>query len=314
MQSLSFKVEAADGPRLDQYLTAQNVAVSRSQIAAWIKEGLVTLNGAPAKASARLKEGDVVSVTLPTLKPTQLKPEAISLDILYEDDDLIVLNKAAQMVVHPGAGHETGTLVHALLSHCKGISQIGGVERPGIVHRLDKGTSGVMVIAKNDETHLHLSNQFKDHQVEKIYWTIVYGVPKDAEGTFQSLIARSPVHRKKFTVHEKKGKEAVTHYEVLKEGNGLSLLEVRLETGRTHQIRVHLTESGHSLVGDPLYGGHSKRMKQIRNDDLRRFVSALDHPLLHAKSLAFAHPTTGKPMQWMAPIPKDFNRTIELSF
>lgn len=312
--SLVFQIAETDLPRLDQFLASQKIATSRSQIAAWIKEGLVSVNGQPAKASLRLKVDDQVTVTLPAVKPTELIPEAIPLAILHEDEDLIVLNKPPQMVVHPGAGHETGTLVHALLAHCKGISTIGGVERPGIVHRLDKGTSGVMVVAKNDATHLDLSEQFKNHTVEKIYWAIVYGVPQKEEGTFQSLIARSPNHRKKFAVNDEKGKEAITHYRVLKEGRGLSLVEINLETGRTHQIRVHLTDAGYGLVGDPLYGGHSKRMRQIRNDALRNWVSTLDHPLLHSKSLSFIHPRTKKKKTFEADAPADFSRTIELSF
>ena len=299
--------------RLDQYLTAQNWA-SRSQITKWIRAGFVRVNGKTVKSSRLVGPSDKIEVHPPSATEPELKPEKIALTILYEDKHLIVVNKAAAMVVHPGAGHWKGTLAAALLAHCKDLSGIGGVKRPGIVHRLDKGTSGVIVAAKNDKTHTFLSDQFKNHEVTKIYWALVYGKMKTEKGTFDSFLTRSPAHRQKFMVHVSKGKRAVTHYKVLKEGEGVSLLEIRLETGRTHQIRAHLTEAGHSILGDPLYGGHSRRLKFIQNEKLRAFLQGLDHTLLHAHTLGLMHPVTGKKMKWTAPLPVDFKKAIALSF
>ncbi|MBI2341037.1 MAG: RluA family pseudouridine synthase [Deltaproteobacteria bacterium] len=300
--------------RLDQLLFARRIAPSRSQIARWIREGRVLVNEKPAKASRKIREGDRVCVNPPEARPAKPVPEKIPLDVLFEDSDLIVINKPAFMVVHPGAGHETGTLTNALLAHCKDLSGIGGVMRPGIVHRLDKGTSGAMVIAKNDRTHIALSEQFKKRKVKKIYWAVVYGKMKKPTGTFSGFISRSPSHRKKFSVSETKGKEAVTHYRMLKEGKGLSLLELKLETGRTRQIRVHLTNAGHGVVGDPLYGGHMQRTKQIQNAEARNFLRALDHTLLHARCLAFCHPGTNETMEFEAKLPEDFERAVDLCF
>ncbi len=299
--------------RLDKYLqNFQKSVVSRSQLARWIREGHVLVNGKPAKASYLVKSSDCVEVSPPKVKPTELTPEPLPLDILYEDDDLIVINKSPDMVVHPGAGHREKTLVHALLSHCRGLSSIGGVERPGIVHRLDKGTSGVMVVAKNDVAHQHLADQFKNHQIKKTYWAFVYGCPRDKKGTIETLIARSPHHRKKFAVSRDKGKQAITHYRVLKSHAGVSLLEIDLETGRTHQIRVHLTDLGHSLLGDSLYGGHAKKVKNLSDTGLRKKVEALTHPLLHSRKIVFKHPVTGKKIKFTAEVPEDFGEIREL--
>lgn len=312
MTSSIIKVRKITKLRLDQFLVSRNISPSRSQIARWIREGHVTVNGLSAKASLKLKCGDVIETTPPEPKPAKIKPEEIPLDILYEDDDLVVVNKPASMVVHPGAGHWGGTLTNALLAHCRKLSGIGGVERPGIVHRLDKGTSGVMVIAKNDKTHIGLSEQFKDHRVKKIYWALVYGKMKEKEGKFESLISRSKTHRKKFAVSDHGGKEAITYYRVLKEGEGVSLVEIDLKTGRTHQIRVHFTKAGHSVTGDPLYGGHQKRAGQIKNKKVGSFLKSLDHTLLHARSLKFYHPVLKREMEWTAPPPDDFEKAIEI--
>ncbi len=290
--------------RLDHYLVSQKITSSRSQISRWIHQGNVLVNGRPSKPSYHLKEKDRVDINPPKVKSNILTPEAIPLKVLYEDDDLLVINKPSNLVVHPGAGHQQGTLVHALLAHCRGLSQIGGVERPGIVHRLDKGTSGAMVIAKNDATHIELSRQFTNHLVKKIYWVVVDGKMKNKKGTIQTLIARSPSHRKKFAVTKRGGKKAVTHYQVLKEGEGISLLEVSLETGRTHQIRVHLTNEGHGVVGDPLYGGHAKKCKNIQSD----------HPLLHSRIIGFTHPAKMKWMEYTAELPDDFKRIYDSFF
>jgi len=312
--SIQIKITEPTNKRLDQFLVDYKIAASRSQMTKWIHEGCVLVNGSSAKASLKLKEGDSVIVTPPEVEPTPIEPEDIPLTILYEDSDLIVINKPADMVVHPGAGHSSGTLTNALLAHCKDLSGIGGQERPGIVHRLDRGTSGVIVVAKNDKAHISLSNQFKSREVVKIYWALVYGRMKEKEGTISTLITRSPSHRKKFSVSNEKGKDAVTHYKVLKEGEGVSFLEIRLETGRTHQIRVHLTGEGHSIVGDPLYGGHGKKLKQIRNDQIKKIFKSLDHTLLHARSLSFIHPSNKKNMECVGDLPEDFTEVLDLCF
>jgi len=260
LEVLTFSIKKPTHLRLDQFLSKKGIAPSRSQISKWIEKGCIKLNQKVTKASVKLKPGDEIQVIPPqVIRSPKLIAEKIPLNILYEDNDLIVVDKSAQMVVHPGAGHKTGTLAQALIAHCGKLSQIGGVERPGLVHRLDKGTSGVMVIAKNDRTHLDLSEQFKNHNINKIYWALVYGKMKQKKGRFKSLITRSRTDRKKFSISKTKGKEAITDYRVLKEGEGLSLIQINLHTGRTHQIRVHLTHDGHSIVGDPVYGGASKK-------------------------------------------------------
>lgn len=297
--------------RLDQFLFSKKISPSRSQITKWIREGHILLNGRKVKAAYQVKPDDNIQVIPQQIKPSTLEAEKIPLDILYEDDDLIVINKSPHMVVHPGAGHKEGTLVHALLAHCHGLSQIGGVERPGIVHRLDKGTSGVMVVAKNDATHIHLANQFKNHQIKKIYWALCFGEIKNKSGTISTLITRSSSHRKKFSVSKQHGRKAITHYRILGENNGLSLVELSLETGRTHQIRVHLNHLGHSVVGDPLYGGHAKRVKQIQSIKLRGMLEKVDHTLLHAYHLEFIHPQKNKTMIYDAPFPDDFREIVK---
>lgn len=298
--------------RLDQYLSNINPEFSRTQIVRWIKTGNVLVNAKKVKASYRVEEGDKIYLSPPPIAASHLEAENIPLDILFEDKDLVVINKSSNMVVHPGAGHRSGTLTHALLAHCGQLSTIGGVERPGIVHRLDKGTSGVILVAKNDATHRALAAEFKEHEVKKIYWALVYGTLKNNKGKIQSLLARSPRHRKKFSTHATRGKVAITHYEVINEFNGISFLEIGLQTGRTHQIRVHFTESGHGLVGDPLYGNHDKRWKQIKNTTLKNQLAKLTHPLLHARSLEFTHPASLKRLVFEAPLPPDFQSVLDL--
>lgn len=305
--------EGQEGQRIDHFLLSKDYLVSRSQIGKWIKEGCVKCNDEKVKSSYSIKVGDVITVHPPQIKSTELIAEDIALDIVYEDDDLLVVNKPAHMVVHPAHGHHEGTLTHALLHHCKHLSQIGGVEKPGIVHRLDKGTSGLMVVAKNDATHLGLSQQFHDHLVEKVYRTLVYGVPDPEKGTLESYITRSSSDRKRYAVSDHKGKLAITHYKVLQSQNGLAYLEVKIDTGRTHQIRVHLTHKGHSLVGDPLYGGHSKRAKSVRAKDVKEVLLKLTHPLLHAYSLSFNHPKTQKKLTFKAELPDTFSEVLTIA-
>lgn len=291
--------------RLDKFLADAKIAPSRTRAAQWIDEGHVTVNGTPAKASTLIGLGDEIEVIPPPVREANLQAVSMPLDILFEDKHLLALNKPAGLVVHPGAGHGQLTLAHALLAHCGKLSVIGGTNRPGIVHRLDKGTSGVMVVAKNDEAHLHLSSQFKNHQARKIYWAIIYGRPKSLQGTFKSAIGRHPTHRKKFAVVAKGGKESVTHYTVLKQGGGLCLIEINLETGRTHQIRVHLSHAGNGIVGDPVYGNHASKMK---NSSLKNDLEKIDHPLLHARSLHIIHPVTNKKLSFTAKPPADFTQ------
>ncbi|MGH8046836.1 MAG: RluA family pseudouridine synthase [Chthoniobacterales bacterium] len=280
------------GERLDRFVAAQEPKLSRARVQALVKSGDILLNEKPARSSETLREGDSISVLVPDAVPvTAMIAEEIPLAILHEDADLLVLDKPAGIVVHPGAGNATGTIVHALLHHCKDLSGIGGVERPGIVHRLDKETSGCLVIAKNDAAHQSLSAQFAGRTVEKTYLAIVEGTPRRATGVIDAPIGRHRVHRQKMAiVPDEKGREAVTQYRVLASGDGLSLVECLPKTGRTHQIRVHLKHLGHPLAGDPVYG---RRGKFARH-------------LLHAWKLSFDHPRSGGRLHFVSPVPADF--------
>lgn len=297
-----------EGIRLDKFLFSKEVLTSRSQIARLIDEGCVLVNKLQAKASLKTKSGDVIHVTLPEAKNSELLSEDIKLNILHEDKDLLFINKDANMVVHPGAGHHSGTLTNALLHHCGKLSKIGGEYRPGIVHRLDKGTSGVMVIAKNDKIHQALSDAFKNHDLKKTYKALVFGRMKEKEGEIKTYIKRSEANRKKYTTHVSVGKIAITRYKVAKEYKYFSLLDVEILTGRTHQIRVHLTSLGHGIVGDALYGNSSKRLLQIVDVKERDLFKNLDHTLLHAYSLKLKHPGTKKVMDIKAELPEDFKK------
>jgi pseudouridine synthase, RluA family len=293
METITLHVAAEDeGNRLDRFVTANCPDLSRARVQNLIKAGQILLNGAVTRPSEALKANDEIAVSVPdTIPPEALQAEDIPLAILYEDADFLVLDKPAGLVVHPGAGNDTGTLVHALLHHCTDLSGIGGVERPGIVHRLDKETSGCLVIAKNDFTHHSLASQFASRAVEKTYLAIVEGTLRRASGTIDATIGRHRVHRQKMAVvPAEKGREAVTHYRVLATGDGLSLVECRPKTGRTHQIRVHLKHLGHSLAGDPIYGRRGKFPRH----------------LLHAWKLSFDHPRTGERIVFTAPVPADF--------
>lgn len=292
------------GDRLDHYLAAQKICTSRSEAGKWIKEKLVRVNGRLAKASLKLQEKDVITWTPPSLKSTDLVPQKMDLDILFEDEHLLVLNKPSGLVVHPGAGHFDRSLVHGLLHHCKDLSGIGGVERPGIVHRLDKGTSGVMVVAKNDKAHQHLSEQFKNKITQKEYLAICLGALNKKEQTLVHLMKRAEMNRKKFVVNQKKGKEAITHVHLLKNNSRLSVVQVKIETGRTHQIRVHLNHIGHPIVGDETYGG-TKKLKDFDETE-KKVIRDLGHPLLHARSLSFVHPKTDERVSFAAKPPQDW--------
>ena len=305
------------GKRIDQLIT-ENVAadISRSRIQSLIKDGYVTdldTEEVIKQASLKLKTPVSVLVTIPPAKSSEIEAEEIKLDIVYEDDDLLVINKKAGLVVHPGAGNWSGTLVNALLHHCAGsLSGIGGVERPGIVHRLDKETSGLMIVAKNDQAHQKLSAQLADRSLKRIYWAFVWGTPMPPKGTVDTLYGRDPHNRLKMAVLKRDGKEAVTHYKVIERYTDdlYSLVECSLQTGRTHQIRVHMAHLGHCLVGDPLYGEQpSKIASLIKNSGLDNMqgqkIQKLKRQALHAKEIHFIHPRTGKPMHFTCDLPSE---------
>ncbi|RLD92423.1 MAG: RluA family pseudouridine synthase [Aquificota bacterium] len=303
-----FVVEEGDaGVRLDRFLETRLEGFTRSRIKGLIEEGLVKVGGVQAKKGGqKVKGGDVIEVTIPPPKTLELVPLSMELPIFYEDEHLLVLDKPAGLVVHPAPGHENDTLVNALLAHCGDLKGIGGVERPGIVHRLDKDTSGLLVVAKDEATHQALVDQFQSQQVEKVYLALVYGCPRLLEGTIRTCLARHPIHRKKMAVVEE-GKEAVTHYRVLASGSGLSLVEVKIETGRTHQIRVHMHYIGHPIVGDPVYGG---RMPRDLSPSLKEVIKAMGRQALHHHRMRFVHPVTGEGMTFASPLPEDISNVL----
>jgi 23S rRNA pseudouridine1911/1915/1917 synthase len=290
---IKLEVQSADaGQRLDRFLAQALPAFSRARLQTLIRENFVTVNGKPARPRDPVRARTVVEVREPEVTKIDAQPESIPLDILFEDDDLLVLNKPAGLVVHPGAGHQQHTLVNALLAHCKNLSVIGGEERPGIVHRLDKETSGVLVIAKNDATHRDLSKQFAERTTGKTYLALVAGTPRQKSGTIDAAIARHPVHRQRMSIARRGGRPAKTDYRVLESNGDVSLVECTIHTGRTHQIRVHLHHLGHPVFGDKVYGG-----KRAGN---------FPRQMLHAWKLSFRHPRTGETMSFTASVPKDF--------
>ncbi|MHB8910187.1 MAG: RluA family pseudouridine synthase [Syntrophales bacterium] len=292
------------GDRLDLFLSDKEPGLSRAQIQRAVLEGRVLVNGRPAKAGRKVKAADAIAITIPAARPSGVVAEAIPLTILYEDASLLVVDKPAGMVVHPAAGHPGGTLVNALLHHCRDLSGIGGVLRPGIVHRLDKGTSGLLVAAKSDAAHWGLAGQFKRHEVKKTYQALVYGDPQAEEGRIEAAVGRHPTDRKRMSTHSRRGREAITVWRVRERFGPAALLEVDIETGRTHQIRVHLTELGHPVVGDAVYGG-AGRFKGIGDAAVRARVKAMDRQALHAWRLSFTHPVTGEAMRFTSPLPED---------
>lgn len=296
------------GLRLDVYLSRRDPALSRSQARRLIDDGDALVDGKAARASHRLRTGETVSLRKPPPVPSEIVPEEIPLDIGYEDDAILVVDKPAGMVVHPAAGNFRGTLVNALQFHCRHLSGIGGVMRPGIVHRLDKGTSGLMVIAKSDEAHRHLSEQFKRRLVSKHYTALVHGNVRQDEGVVDAPVGRHPVERKKMSTASRRGKAALTRWRVLERFGAVTLLEAKIETGRTHQIRVHLSALGHPIVGDSVYGG-SKRI--VESPALRAALKKLSRQALHAGRLSFAHPVTGKEMTFESAPPEDMAEVID---
>ncbi|GAM09182.1 putative RNA pseudouridine synthase YlyB [Geobacter sp. OR-1] len=295
--------------RLDQFIAASFAELSRAMVHRLIESGDIKVAGLQAKPSMKLKGGERISVNMPAPEACEAIPEDIPLDILFEDRDVVVINKPAGMVVHPGAGNRDGTLVNALLGHCKDLSGIGGSMRPGIVHRIDKDTSGVIIAAKNDHSHQSLAMQFKEHTIKRIYLALVFGSPKTDSGHITSAIGRHPVDRKKMSSKARHGKQAVTHWQVVARYEGVTLLKLRLETGRTHQIRVHLSEAGYPLVGDQLYGSEG-RLASIRNTRVRALLKGLTRQGLHAKTLGFIHPASGQYMEFDTPLPEDMNHIV----
>ena len=290
--------EELKGTRLDKALSDYLDGVSRSYLQKLIKEGYVTVNDRPEKASFKLNVQDRVMVTLPDEEPVDILPEDIPLDILYEDPELLVVNKPKGMVVHPSAGHSSGTLVNALLYHCSGqLSGINGVQRPGIVHRIDKDTTGALVVCKTDLAHQSLAAQLKEHSITRRYRAVVHHNIREDEGTVDAPIGRHPVDRKKMAVNYRNGKRAVTHYGVLERFGDYTYIECRLETGRTHQIRVHMSHIGHPLLGDEIYGPAKCPFR-------------LQGQCLHAMVLGFLHPVTGEYLEFTAPLPEYFEQLL----
>ena len=293
-----FTIESQEGERIDRYLSEELEDKSRSYIQKLIRDGHVLVDGKTVKAGYRLVAGDNIAITLPEIKEPEIPAENIPLDILYEDKDLLVVNKPKQMVVHPAPGHYTGTLVNALMYHCgQDLSGINGIMRPGIVHRIDMDTTGSLVVCKTDSAHQSLSAQLKEHSITRRYHAVVYGNFRENEGTVDKEIGRHPVDRKKMSTHSSSGRRAVTHYHVLERFGKYTYIECELETGRTHQIRVHMSSIGHPILGDSVYGPAKSPF-------------TLQGQTLHAKILGIHHPTTGKYMEFDAPLPEYFVRLL----
>lgn len=283
--------------RLDTYIASKCNNLSRNTIQRLIENGNILVNGKIKKVSYKIQMGDNIEITIPEAQELDIKPEKIPLDVVYEDRDIIVVNKPKGLVVHPANGNPDGTLVNAVMELCKGsLSGIGGEIRPGIVHRLDKDTSGLLIVAKNDEAHINMSNQIKNREVKKIYIALVRGIVGENEATINMPIGRSTKDRKKMAVR-KEGKEAVTHFKVLKRYGKYTLLEIKIDTGRTHQIRVHMSEIGHPVVGDMVYSNGKNEF-------------GVEGQMLHAKSLDFKHPLTGKEMHLEAELPDYFKEVL----
>lgn len=314
--TLTCRVEAADaGQRIDKYL-AERADLTRSAAVRLLEEGDVLVCGASVSKNYKVRQGDEIEIRCPEPEPDSALPENIPLDVVYEDSDIIVINKPVGMVVHPAAGNPSGTLVNALLYHCKGsLSGIGGVLRPGIVHRIDKDTSGLLVVAKNDRAHLHLAEQIKQHSAHRIYRAVCVGNIKEDEGTIDLPIGRHPTDRKRMAVirdPDREAREAITHYRVLQRfsgrqvwGNAFTYIECRLETGRTHQIRVHMAAKGHPLLGDEVYGGDHTPFGA-------RHKALIKGQTLHACELHLTHPVTGERMHFEAPEPPEMTKLLEI--
>jgi 23S rRNA pseudouridine1911/1915/1917 synthase len=306
-KTYELRVEPEQGSaRLDVWLAKALPALSRARIQHLITQGQIRLDGSLTRPSAKVRPGQTVSVLIPAPVDAVPAPEPIPIDVVYEDPHLLVVNKPAGLVVHPGAGTPQGTLVNALLARVRDLSGVGGVVRPGIVHRLDRGTSGLLVVAKDDPTHRALAAQFAGRTVEKEYLALVVGVPRSREGTITAPIGRDPVHRQRMSVRAKKGREARTSWRLEEKFDGAALLRVRIHTGRTHQIRVHLASIGHPVAGDRAYGG-APSGRAAGGSVLRD----LSRPALHAARLLFVHPASGRTLAFEAPLPTDLQETLD---
>jgi len=289
--------------RLDTFIASRS-GLSRSRIQRFIKDGLVSVNSRREKPGYRLRRGDVIELTIPDEPETTLLPEDIPLEIVMEDGDIVVVNKPPGMVIYPAAGHKSGTLLNALIAKCGKLASTGAPLRPGVVHRLDKDTSGLIMFARNDKAYLDLINQFKEREVEKHYMALIYGIPKEDRGEIRASIGRSISDRKKMSTKTRKGKEAVTEYEVIKRFKTASLVKVKIITGRTHQIRVHFAAAGHPVLGDTTYG--KKTMLRSGHGTI-----SFNRQMLHAYSLKFRHPATGKSVELTASMPDDMENAVE---
>jgi 23S rRNA pseudouridine1911/1915/1917 synthase len=312
--SLEIAVPAHKGKeRIDKFLAGKLPSVTRSKIKKLIDEHSVSIDGKAVKANHIIRPGEVIAVVFPPALPHDLLPEKIPLDIVYEDDHLLVVNKPAGLVVHPAYGNMTGTLVNALLYHSHSLSGVGGNTRPGLVHRLDKDTSGLLVVAKDDVTHVHLARQLAERQIKRVYHAVVWGRFKKTTGRIEAPLARHPKERTKMVIHEN-GKFAVTNYRVLEELPLMSYIELKLETGRTHQIRVHLSSLGHPVFSDSTYGGRGRQLAGL-NQERTAFVSRLfkkfNRQMLHAKTLSFIHPVSQKEMTFDSPLPGDMQELLD---
>lgn len=299
MTKLEFTADQTDsGKRIDSFLADNTEEMTRSAVQKLIEEGSVEVNGKVPAKNYKLRSGDHICLSIPEPKLPEAKPENIPLDIVFEDDDLLVVNKPKGMVVHPAPGNYDGTLVNALLYHCgDSLSGINGVLRPGIIHRIDKDTSGLLIVAKNDFSHKLLAEQIKEHSFTRKYRAVVYGNLKEDEATINAPIGRHPVDRKKMTVTQKNSREAVTHYKVLKRYAGFAYVELKLETGRTHQIRVHMSSIGHPVAGDPVYGP-------------KKVITSLGGQCLHAYYIEFVHPRTGQTLSFSSGLPDYFTKFL----
>lgn len=314
-KTYSFLVdEELSGERIDYFLSERIPELSRSRIQKAIRAGEACIGGKPVlKPAGRVQEGERVELAFSPPRPMEARPEDIPIDVVYEDSHLLVVNKRAGMVVHPAPGHERGTLVNALLARCGDLSGIGGILRPGIVHRLDAGTSGLLVVAKSDEVHISLSRQLVERSVIRVYFAVVWGEMPAPEGVIDLPIGRSPRDRKKMSVVSREGREAITSYYVLDTFRPFQYIRLKLGTGRTHQIRVHLSHSGHPILGDPVYGGRKIRKGSLSKYEIEtagKVLSLIDRQALHAGELSFIHPVTGEKAAFRAPLPPDISSAL----